>query len=423
MNEPLPKAKRRRLTRDNLSEKYSDTTEIRIAQRRQRQILTQYKNKRKQIPNTSIVDNKRQRKKDLKLQDNTMKIQISNHSSLSNKRQRKIEAEFGSTTAQLRHGASRRSNVLQKERKQDQSPSDSVSTSSERSNAVKRGVKRRHKKRKKMGKPQIALASDVIDSQRAPIANQFDKRKSPTTSNATKGKSSARPFLSSRWGSLLVFICISALLLFQKHNSRKPFQKDCIYVNGGGFSGFWFILGQLYKIHEQEQPENYVCYSAGCLGAVAVLANRSMDEVLDSAVSVQGNWQSGNISRYSVSETFVDDIIGRNSSLDASSLSKLNILTSVATNWGWKAEINRPQSLKELKQMLIQTAWIPFVTGPNIVDPLGHFDGVFSLLQHPTCGIEISLKWDLSLILNIFNINLAKEASKQFWKMGINHMR
>ena len=83
MNEPLPKAKRRRLTRDNLSEKYSDT-EIRIAQRRQRQILKQYKNKRKQISNNSIVDNKRQRKRDLKLQDNTMKIQISNYKKYDN---------------------------------------------------------------------------------------------------------------------------------------------------------------------------------------------------------------------------------------------------------------------------------------------------------------------------------------------------
>ena len=79
MNESLPKAKRRRLTRDNLSEKYSDT-EIRIAQRRQRQILQQYKNKRKQISNTSIVNNKRKRKRDLKLQENTMKKQRSNHS-------------------------------------------------------------------------------------------------------------------------------------------------------------------------------------------------------------------------------------------------------------------------------------------------------------------------------------------------------
>jgi hypothetical protein len=221
------------------------------------------------------------------------------------------------------------------------------------------------------------------------------------------------------WKLLLTMLCCSSIIHAQY--SKQPFEKDCVYVNGGGFSGFWFMLGQLYKLREEEQPENYLCYSSGCLGAVSVLANRSFEELFDSALSIQSNWKSGSLSRFDALETFVDDLLGHNSTLDVSAFSKVKILTSVPTISGWELHVDSPVDMAHLRTLLIQTSWIPFVSGNNLWHSTGHMDGGFSRLQHPTCRLHISLPWDWNLLANAFNINMRKEEGERYWNLGLNH--
>jgi hypothetical protein len=222
------------------------------------------------------------------------------------------------------------------------------------------------------------------------------------------------------WKLLLTMLCCSSIIHAQY--SRQPFEKDCVYVNGGGFSGFWFMLGQLYKLREEKQVENYLCYSAGCLGAVSVLANRSFEELFDSALSIQSNWKSGSLSRFDALETFVDDLLGHNSTLDVSAFSNVKILTSVPTILGWELHMNSPVDMEHLKTLLIQTAWIPFVSGNDLWHSTGHMDGGFSILQHPTCRLHISLPWDWNLLANVLNINMGKEEGERYWKLGLNYL-
>eukprot|EP00980_Cylindrotheca_fusiformis_P014413 scaffold3840_cov129-Cylindrotheca_fusiformis.AAC.9 len=211
-----------------------------------------------------------------------------------------------------------------------------------------------------------------------------------------------------RWWKLMVVTLFCSSIMHSIY-SKQPFHKDCVYVNGGGFSGFWYMLGKLYKLREEEQTENYVCYSAGCLGAVSVVANRSFEELFDSAVSIQNKWKNGSLSRFDALETFVDDLIGRNSTLDVTALSHIHILTSEPTRFGWEMHVNTPVDVEHLRMLLIQTAWIPFVTGKHFWHSTGHLDGGFSRLQHPTCRHHISLPWNLRLLMNCLNINMGKE--------------
>jgi hypothetical protein len=85
-------------------------------------------------------------------------------------------------------------------------------------------------------------------------------------------------------------------------------EQNSVYVPGGGFSGFWFTLGRLQSLPTPTSM-NYYCYSAGCLGVVATLVNRSMNEMLDSALEIQSKWDRAEISRFSVVPLFLDDLL------------------------------------------------------------------------------------------------------------------
>jgi len=204
--------------------------------------------------------------------------------------------------------------------------------------------------------------------------------------------------------------------------SKQPFEEECIYVNGGGFGGFWFILGQLYKLNKESEIKNYVCYSAGCLGAVSILANRTFDDLFDSALDIQTNWKSGSMSRFDAVEHFVDILLGNSSQIDVSAFSNVHILTSTPKSGGWEMHQNIAGDMDHLKTLLVQTTWIPFLTGDHIWHPAtGHMDGGFSKLQHPTCNIQVSLPWDWNLLVNTMNINMAKEEAIRYWDLGLNY--
>lgn len=172
--------------------------------------------------------------------------------------------------------------------------------------------------------------------------------------------------------------------------------EETIYVPGVGFSGFWFSLGRLKSIPDPTS-KHYVCFSAGCLGSVAILNGFSVDEMACMAQSAQLSWKDGHINRYEVVSNFVDglvyrkfpigpsgdtlDCLGRldllgddkngddnldNASIienatttkldnNADLLSRLHILT---TNTSMKASMRSPRSLLELREMLIQTTWM-----------------------------------------------------------------
>ena len=250
--------------------------------------------------------------------------------------------------------------------------------------------------------------------------------------------------------------------------------EDCIYVPGGGFSGFWFSLGRLHSI-QNPHNETFVCYSAGCLGVVATLVhhgellmnggvadstnNEHYHHLYDMARSIQIEWDKGNLHRYRVVESFIDGLVEKLEEDPDDEFMTL-FLDTIRTNMNVvtttyeddesngnmllpqsilpKAVIRRPSDLASLKRLLLQSAWIPIATGSSWTHK-GHFDGAFSTAQHPKCsrtvGLDASpsvtatedltsttyawLKNQIVLVGNALNVNLGREQVGELWKLGM----
>lgn len=232
----------------------------------------------------------------------------------------------------------------------------------------------------------------------------------------------------------LVFVHDFRTVYSMSRDSANPIQaNDCIYVPGGGFSGFWYTLGRLQSIPKEERLDHdYYCYSAGCLAVVAsAILDRGMEDMYRMAQDVQNQWKTGEIDRYSVVRAFLDDMLKEtsNSSQTAtdvlepplSGLSKIHIITTAQQDWlGMTTEIRTASNLQELHEMLLQTTWIPFAVGDSLWQN-GHMDGAFSALYHPSCDRQMGLGMNPWLLANVINVNLPRSAVEMFWNLGLEH--
>jgi hypothetical protein len=250
----------------------------------------------------------------------------------------------------------------------------------------------------------------------------------------------------------------------QIHN--PPPTNNCIYVPGAGFSGFWFTLGRLQSLPDP-LAETFYCYSAGCLAAVSTLNGFSMEQVSTLARTLQHEWATGQTSRYHVVPKFVDGLVVRkrrdessaphpnnnnnNNMLDTDTyptttvvnttttttttsgtmarddehppawLSQLKVITTKPNHkdgWGVQTAIRTPTSMADLRKLLVQTAWIPLVTGDELLYQ-GHMDGAFDTAHHPKCDKTLGLPADWVLISNILNVNLDKASLERLWRKGM----
>ena len=220
---------------------------------------------------------------------------------------------------------------------------------------------------------------------------------------------------------------------------EAPIHPDSVYVPGAGFSGYWFTLGRLKSIPDPES-KSYYCYSAGCLCVVATLADKSMQEMSDLAFGVQRKWKEGALDRYDVVSHFVDGLLFdsgvadqesnamKNATApimsDANLLSKINVITSAKAIMGVRSVIRTPQSIDELRDMLLHTTWIPWATGDglwaeDVLTGNHHMDGAFSATTHPRCTHQLSLPFMLDLFLNILNVNLGRDKVEKYWNAGV----
>ena len=116
------------------------------------------------------------------------------------------------------------------------------------------------------------------------------------------------------------------------------------------------MLGRLHSIERREE-KNFYCYSSGCLGVLSVLANKSVDDIMDHAFAVKGSWKNGEISTYDVVPVFVDQFLTtmNDDNIDGLVLDRLNIIT---TTYGIGTNIRRANTTLELRELLLQTTWM-----------------------------------------------------------------
>ncbi len=258
-----------------------------------------------------------------------------------------------------------------------------------------------------------------------------------------------------------------------------------IYIPGAGFSGFFYTLGRLQALHNSSHRNastpnyHYYCFSAGCLALLTSLMQAPVGFAVELAHSSRNRWIMGEIGRYDVVQHFVDGLFlfsdeDKYASLDGKPnatmaeekaechsnqgheiettqlfelkrvgldirkyFPRINVITST-----WDAKylisqrIQKPISVKHFKELLIQTTWIPFVTGSSFWKRGGdvyHSDGAFAGLLHsfyPSLSKQehlfhprkyhhaLLLPWNLDLLSNGLNILLGYDQAIYYWEEG-----
>ena len=287
----------------------------------------------------------------------------------------------------------------------------------------------------------------IPSSREVPVHIDTDIDIAASTSTPIKPKPPNKRRVCSLFFQMITVLCACSMISFglvgrdDASSSRGVIQqlhnpKSCIHVPGAGFSGFWFTLGRLQSLPDPFAQTLY-CYSAGCLAAVSILNGWTMEQVSTFARGAQHEWLSGQTSRYHVVPQFVDQLLALEISNATTTgttmaredehrptwLSQLNVITTEPNHnngWGVQTTIRTPTSIPELRELLVQTAWIPMVTGGDLLYQ-GHMDGAFSTAQHPKCDKTLSLPLEWDLMSNVLNVNLDKISLERHWQKGMEY--
>jgi len=280
------------------------------------------------------------------------------------------------------------------------------------------------------------------------------------------------------------------------YNTEIP---NSLYVPGGGFSGFWYLLGQLQSLHESEHacprtvaltcehgegqtmnqtfsglnrpvkteasgirndtnamhcsdhdhddPPSYVCFSSACLAVIAANQGWSLDRTYNVTKLIQDRWHSGEITTADVLPTFIDSLLADldpYQPLPEWMQKRFIILTTTSSagqrpkndkkkNSWWHSSLshwrslgtagpvlNVPTDYDSLRQQLIQTSWIPGITGDEMWFD-GHMDGGFTTFVHPECSKSVYPGWDWSLYRYAFDPSFTQSEVLRLVQAGKRH--
>ena len=200
---------------------------------------------------------------------------------------------------------------------------------------------------------------------------------------------------------------------------------------GGGFAGFWYHLGVFQGLTEELQKFEYYCYSSGCLSLVLAFMNANFETTFGTCRDIQQSWRVGNISRYDMVDWFVDELVTTSptAAKELDFLNKINVLVTTAKDG---VQMRKAQDLQELKDLLIKTTWIPYVTGKGILKQTvnattmfgahhqeeSFVDGGFSRNLHPACEKNINVPVTWKTTIHSLDPSFDRETALHFWRMG-----
>lgn len=137
---------------------------------------------------------------------------------------------------------------------------------------------------------------------------------------------------------------------------------------------------------------------------------------------MQDQHKQGIISRYEIVPLFIDFIVPDTVcySSNPDQFANVHIITTKKNDYGFGIEtvFRAPTSREDLVLLLLQTTWIPAVTGHDLWIE-GHMDGGVSVTRHPRCELEFSTMVNAEVSKHAFNPYLTKETAMQFWREGL----
>ena len=180
------------------------------------------------------------------------------------------------------------------------------------------------------------------------------------------------------------------------------YDKHCIYIGGGGFSGFWYFYNKTQSLDEFNK---IYCFSSGCLAVTAGIYPNNYNNIFNSITTIKEMYKNNTITFYDIREKFIDSII--NIPINKYNL---NIITST---YSGNCIIKRPDNKSHFKILLLETTNIPIIT--NKINFKNNIDGIFCIHNHPKCKITYNIPKTFRFIINIFNPFLKNKDIEYFY--------
>lgn len=158
--------------------------------------------------------------------------------------------------------------------------------------------------------------------------------------------------------------------------------------------------------------------------------NKSLEEVSQAAFAAQNAWTSGNRSRFELVDHFFDSLVPKEGDVFEHSelMRTIPRIKVLVTTLSGKFEVVEASNREELKESIIHTTWVPYLTGwgiPASVDGdsggvrgVAYVDGGFSKFWHPQCEtrLDLPLIWDT--LVHTFNPALDQRQVQSLWLAG-----
>ena len=201
----------------------------------------------------------------------------------------------------------------------------------------------------------------------------------------------------------ILILIVALYTSYNSNNSNNSNASDCIYIRGGGFSGFWYYYGYLQKNKIANIANKPIyCYSSGCVAYLASINNNNNFSYLyDFAHNLVIDYNNNIINSYELKELYINFIANAISNIQDYNL---NILTSYYLG---QCIIKKPATVDELIVALDETTNIPIITTKP--DFSKNLDGVGCITFINKCATIIELPYDYKIYRNIFNINISYE--------------
>ena len=154
--------------------------------------------------------------------------------------------------------------------------------------------------------------------------------------------------------------------------------------------------------------------------------NKSLEDVSDVAFAVQDSWTSGNRSRFELVDHFFDTLVPIEFDQDVQMLERsLPRIKVLVTTMSGGYQIVEPKNRQELKDSMIKTTWVPYITGfglsPSEDDENTndiYLDGGFSRLLHPECETNLYLPLIWETLVHTFSPSLSRDQVRKLWHAG-----
>ena len=198
-------------------------------------------------------------------------------------------------------------------------------------------------------------------------------------------------------------ILLFTYITYSYHPLRD--KEKCIFLYGGGYSGYWYTLSQLQK-HYKNHRDRFICYSSACTSFVFSLQNPNFSVAVVESDKIQQQLVKSNSNLTDMRLRYIDAIINRK--ID---ISKYN-LQILLTNKIGGCELFRPQNNSHLRKLLIETTFIPGITG-DYNETNDYYDGGMCFGK-PQCQREVKIPTNYRIWAKTFSPLLNIEDKEYF---------